>query len=59
MPWIPDFLPLASGHAFLRVSFVPNIFFMEAYTVIVGVLVGIAAIAVLGRVRPAPLEIQA
>jgi heme-degrading monooxygenase HmoA len=32
---------------------------MEAYTVIVGALVGIAVVALLGRVRPAPLEIQA
>jgi hypothetical protein len=30
---------------------VPNIFFMEAYTVIVGALVGTAAIAVVERVK--------
>jgi hypothetical protein len=43
----------------LSVSFVPNIFFMEAYTAIVGALVGIAAVFVLGRVRPDPQEIRA
>ena len=55
----PGFPSIGFWPTFLRVSFVPNIFFLEAYTVIVGVLVGIAAVAVLGRVRPAPLEIQA
>ncbi len=55
----PGFPFIGFWPTFLRVSFVPNIFFMEAYTVIVGVVVGIAAVAILGRVRPAPLEIQA
>jgi len=44
----PGFPSIGFWPTFLRVSFVPNIFFMEAYAVIVGVLVGIAAIAVLG-----------
>jgi hypothetical protein len=55
----PGFPPIGFWATFLHVSFVPNIFFMEAYTVIVGALVGIAAVAVLGRVRPVSLEIQA
>ena len=55
----PGFPPIGFWPTFLRVSFVPNIFFMEAYTVIVGALVGIAAVAVLRRVRPVSLEIQA
>jgi hypothetical protein len=54
----PGFPPIGFWPTFLRVSFVPNIFFMEAYTTIVGALVGIAAVVVLGRVRPAPQEIR-
>lgn len=54
----PGFPPIGFWPTFLRVSFVPNIFFMEAYTVIVGVLVGTAAIAILGRIRRTPLEVQ-
>jgi hypothetical protein len=53
------FPPIGFWPTFLRVSFVPNIFFMEAYTAIVGSLVGIAAVFVLGRVRPDPQEIRA
>jgi hypothetical protein len=55
----PGFPPIGFWPTFLRVSFVPNIFFMEAYTVIVGALVGIATAAVLGRIRRAPQEIRA
>jgi hypothetical protein len=55
----PGFPLIGFWPTFLRVSFVPNIFFMEIYTVVVGTLVGIAAVAVLGRVRPAPLNVQA
>jgi hypothetical protein len=55
----PGFPPIGFWPTFLRVSFVPNIFFMEAYTVIVGALVGIATVAVLGRIRPVSLEIHA
>jgi hypothetical protein len=55
----PEFPPIRFWPTFLRVSFVPNILFMEAYTVIVGALVGIAAVTVLRRVRPAPLEVHA
>src|SRR5215469_3307785 len=54
----PGFPPIGFWPTFLRVSFVPNIFFMEAYTVIVGVLVGTAAIAILGWIRRTPLEVQ-
>ena len=35
-----------------RVAFVPNIFFMEAYTVIAGVLIGCLACALLRRASP-------
>jgi hypothetical protein len=53
---IPSHRFLANFSArFLR----PNIFFMEAYTVIVGALVGIATAAVLGRIRRALQEIRA
>ena len=49
----PGFPPIGLWPTFFRVSFVPKLFFMEAYTVIVGALVGIAVVALLGRVRPA------
>ena len=55
----PGFPPIGFWPTFLRVSFVPNIFFMEAYTVIVGALIGTAVVAILGRVRRTPLETQA
>jgi hypothetical protein len=55
----PGFPPIGFWPTFLRVSFVPNIFFMEAYTVVVGTLVGVAAVAVLGRFRPALRDVQA
>lgn len=55
----PGFPTIGFWPTFFRVSFVPNIFFMEAYTVIVGALVGIGVAAVLERVRPTRLEIQA
>ena len=55
----PGFPPIGFWPTFLRVSFVPNIFFMEAYTVIVGVLIGTAVVAILERVRGTPLETQA
>jgi len=54
----PGFPAIGFWPTFLRVSFVPNIFFMETYTVIVGTLVGIATVAVLGRVRPVSLKIH-
>jgi hypothetical protein len=54
----PGFPAIGFWPTFLRVSVVPNIFFMETYTEIVGTLVGIAAVAVLGRVRPVSLEIH-
>jgi hypothetical protein len=44
----PGFPSIGFWPTFFRVSFVPNIFFMEVYTVIVGALVGIAAFAVPG-----------
>lgn len=55
----PGFPPIGFWPTFLRVSFVPNIFFMEAYTVIVGALIGTAVVAILGRVRRTPLEAEA
>jgi len=55
----PGFPPIGFWPIFLRVSFVPNVFFMEAYTAVVGALVGIATAALLGRIRRAPLEIGA
>jgi len=55
----PGFPAIGFWPTFLRVSFVPNVFFMEAYTVVVGALVGIATAALLGRIRRAPLEIGA
>ena len=55
----PGFPPIGFWQTFLRVSFVPNIFFMEAYTVIVGALIGTAVVAIVGRVRRTPLETQA
>lgn len=48
----PDFPKIGFWSTYLRVAFVPNIFFMEAYTVIVGVLVGCLACAVWGRAFP-------
>ena len=55
----PGFPPIGFWPTFMRVSFVPNIFFMEAYTVVVGVLVGTAAVLVLARFRTARSETQA
>jgi len=55
----PGFPAIGFWPTFLRVSFVPNIFFMEAYTVIVGGLVGIAVVAILRRLRRTPSEAQA
>lgn len=55
----PGFPPIGFWPTFLRISFAPNIFFMEAYTVIVGALIGTAVVAILGRVRRTPLETQA
>ena len=54
----PGFPAIGFWPTFLRVSFVPNIVFMETYTVFVGTLVGIATVAVLGRVRPVSLKIH-
>src|SRR5215472_7624194 len=45
----PDFPKIGFWPTYLRVAFVPNIFFMEAYTVIVGVLVGCVACALWRR----------
>ena len=44
-----DFPKIGFWPTDLRVAFVPNIFFMEAYTVIVGVLVGCVACALWRR----------
>lgn len=48
----PDFPKIGFWSTYLRVAFVPNIFFMEAYTVIVGVLVGCVACALWGGALP-------
>jgi hypothetical protein len=50
----PGFPPLGFWPKFIRVSLVPNVFFMEAYTVIVGTVLGSIALAIIGRVKPAP-----
>jgi hypothetical protein len=55
----PGFPPIGFWPTFIRVSLVPNIFFMEVYTVVVGALVGLTAVALLARFRPAPLEVRA
>jgi hypothetical protein len=55
----PGFPPIGFWPTFVRVSLVPNIFFMEAYTVVVGALVGTIAVTVLARFRPARLQTQA
>jgi hypothetical protein len=54
----PGFPPIGFWPTFVRVSLVPNVFFMEVYTVIVGALVGISAVALLARFKPAPLKVQ-
>jgi len=48
----PSFPRIGFWPTYLRVAFVPNIFFMEAYTVIVGVLIGCVACALLRRALP-------
>jgi len=47
-----NFPPIGFWPTYIRVSLVPNIFFMEAYTVIVGALVGTAALAILEAIKP-------
>lgn len=47
-----NFPPIGFWPTYIHVLLVPKIFFMEAYTVIVGALVGTAAMAVLERVKP-------
>jgi hypothetical protein len=49
----PGFPKIGFWPTYLRVAFVPNIFFMEAYTVIAGVLIGSVACALLRRTLPA------
>ena len=49
----PGFPKIGFWPTYLRVAFVPNIFFMEAYTVIAGVLIGSVACALLRRALPA------
>jgi len=46
-----NFPPIGFWPTYIRVSLVPNIFFMEAYTVIVGALVGTAALAILEAIK--------
>lgn len=47
----PAFPPLGFWPTYLRVSLIPNIFFMEAYTVIVGTVLATILIAILRRFR--------
>ena len=47
----PGFPAIGFWPTFLRVSFVPNILFMEVYTAIIGALVGIAVVVVLQRLK--------
>jgi hypothetical protein len=46
-----NFPPIGFWPTYIRVSLVPNIFFMEADTVIVGALVGTAALAILEAIK--------
>jgi hypothetical protein len=46
-----NFPPIGFWPTYVRVSLVPNVFFMEAYTVIVGSLVGSAFVAVMQRLQ--------
>lgn len=50
----PGFPPIGFWPTFIRVSVVPNVFFMEAYTVIAGAVFGSIALALIRwkRVRP-------
>jgi len=48
----PGFPKIGFWPTYLRVAFVPNIFFMEAYTVIAGVLIGSVACALVRRALP-------
>ena len=54
MLWIPDFLSSASGQRFCGLPSSRTSFFMETHAVVVGTLVGIAA--VLGRGQTSPAE---
>ena len=49
----PDFPQVGFWQTYTRVSLVPNIFFMEAYTVIVGGILGILVVAAMKRLRTA------
>jgi len=48
----PGFPQIGFWPTYTRVSLVPNIFFMEAYTVVVGGLFGIFTVAVMRRLKP-------
>lgn len=48
----PSFPQIGFWPTYARVALVPNIFFMEAYTVVVGGLLGIFAVAAMRRLRP-------
>jgi hypothetical protein len=47
----PGFPPIGFWPMYLKVSFVPNVFFMEAYTVIVGAFFAIIMLAMVRRMR--------
>ena len=48
----PGFPQIGFWQNYARVNLVPNIFFMEAYTVVVGGLLGIFAVAAMRRLKP-------
>ena len=50
----PDFPAIGFWATYIRVSLVPNLYFMEAYTVIVGALFGTLALGVIRGSRAAP-----
>jgi hypothetical protein len=50
----PGFPPIGFWPTFIRVSLVPNVFFMEAYTVIVGAVFGSLALALIRRNKLRP-----
>ena len=47
----PGFPQIGFWPTYIRVSLIPNIFFMEAYTVIVGALLGVFAFATMRKLK--------
>jgi len=52
----PGFPPIGFWPTYARVSLVPNLFFMEAYTVIVGGLVGVLAFTAIRKLNASPSQ---